>query len=84
MKSKVVERILTNTPDWIKHKVDSFVELFLSDDGNKFYCQRKIEGHHICKVQCDHCSEYYRPLEEGRTEHTKKMQKDLVKHIQIG
>lgn len=38
---------------------------------NKFYCQRKIEGHRICKVQCDHCSEYYRPLEEGRTEHAR-------------
>jgi hypothetical protein len=27
------------------------------------YCQRKIEGKSKCKTQCDHCKEYYKPLE---------------------
>ena len=33
---------------------------------NKFsYCQSQIEGSNKCKIQCDHCKEYYKPLEEG-------------------
>ena len=28
-----------------------------------FYCQRHIEGNSICDEQCDHCKEYYAPLE---------------------
>ena len=28
-----------------------------------FYCQRDIEGESKCKEQCDHCKEYYAPLE---------------------
>lgn len=29
-----------------------------------FYCQRDIEGESQCRNQCDHCKEYYKPLEE--------------------
>jgi len=28
-----------------------------------FYCQSDIEGERKCKKQCDHCKEYYKPLE---------------------
>ena len=28
------------------------------------YCQSKIEGKKKCKTQCEHCAEYYKPLEE--------------------
>ena len=28
------------------------------------YCQSQIEGQKMCKTQCDHCKEYYKPLEE--------------------
>jgi len=28
-----------------------------------FYCQSEIEGNKMCKEQCDHCKEYYKPLE---------------------
>jgi hypothetical protein len=28
-----------------------------------FYCQRQIEGESMCIEQCDHCREYYKPLE---------------------
>ena len=27
------------------------------------YCQREIEGQSICDKQCEHCKEYYAPLE---------------------
>ena len=29
-----------------------------------FYCQREIEGQSKCKTQCDHCKEYYKPLDQ--------------------
>lgn len=29
-----------------------------------FYCQREIEGESKCKYQCEHCKEYYQPLEQ--------------------
>lgn len=38
------------------------------------YCQNQIEGQRMCKIQCDHCKEYYKPLEE---------EKELLKHIKI-
>ena len=28
------------------------------------YCQSQAEGQKKCEVQCDHCKEYYKPLEE--------------------
>lgn len=30
----------------------------------KFYCQNHIEGKKKCKTQCEHCKEYYKPLEK--------------------
>jgi hypothetical protein len=36
----------------------------LYDVGSAFYCQRDIEGESICDSQCEHCEEYYRPLEQ--------------------
>lgn len=31
---------------------------------NKFkYCQSQIEDNGKCKKQCNHCKEYYKPLE---------------------
>ena len=38
------------------------------------YCQNQIEGHGKCKEQCEHCKNYYKPLEE---------EKELLKHIKI-
>ena len=29
----------------------------------KFYCQSKIECRFTCNNQCEHCKEYYNPLE---------------------
>ena len=29
-----------------------------------FYCQREIESQSKCTNQCDHCKEYYKPLEQ--------------------
>ena len=39
-------------------------QLNLYGVGSSFYCQRDIEGQSICDSQCDHCEEYYRPLEQ--------------------
>lgn len=33
------------------------------------YCQNQIEGHRKCKEQCEHCKEYYAPLEERRSKY---------------
>lgn len=32
-------------------------------EGRKLYCQREIEGNLRCAYQCDHCRDYYQPLE---------------------
>jgi hypothetical protein len=29
-----------------------------------FYCQREIERESKCTYQCEHCKEYYKPLEK--------------------
>lgn len=29
-----------------------------------FYCQSNIEDNEKCEIQCNHCKEYYKPLEE--------------------
>lgn len=29
-----------------------------------FYCQSDIESEGKCREQCEHCREYYKPLEE--------------------
>lgn len=31
---------------------------------NDFYCQRQIEDKLKCTKQCEHCKEYYKPLEK--------------------
>ena len=33
-----------------------------------FYCPSEIEGDFLCDNQCDHCKEYYAPLENNRDE----------------
>ena len=30
---------------------------------SEFYCQREIECNTPCETQCDHCKEYYKPIE---------------------
>lgn len=37
---------------------------FIHSVGSTFYCQRDIEGESICDNQCEHCKEYYKPLEQ--------------------
>lgn len=31
-----------------------------------YYCKAEIEGQKSCPNQCNHCKEYYYPLEEER------------------
>ena len=39
---------------------------FTVEKKGNFYCQREIEGESGCKEQCDHCEEYYRPIEKNQ------------------
>jgi hypothetical protein len=56
MKSKVVERILTNTPDWIKDKVDGYAKLLLSDvSGSLPSCKHEFEVKDQYWSSCKHC-----------------------------
>ena len=37
--------------------------IVLYDVSSSFYCQSDIEDNGICDEQCEHCKEYYKPLE---------------------
>ena len=39
-------------------------QLTLTDVVESFYCQSQIEDNGKCDVQCNHCQEYYKPLEQ--------------------
>lgn len=39
-------------------------KLHLFGVSRTFYCQSEIEGNRKCKNQCEHCKEYYKPLEQ--------------------
>ncbi len=41
------------------------LKLRLSGVNRAFYCQCEIEGDYKCKHQCDHCREYFKPLEDN-------------------
>ena len=40
------------------------VWLKLNGYNRSFYCQSDIEGNKKCKIQCDHCKEYYKPVKK--------------------
>lgn len=44
--------------------VNEFENLFISGVVKSFYCQSDIEMNGICDKQCNHCEEYYKPLEQ--------------------
>lgn len=39
-------------------------EFMLYIVGSPFYCVSEIEGRNLCSEQCEHCAEYYKPLEQ--------------------
>lgn len=39
-------------------------EFMLYIVGSPFYCVSEIEGRKLCSEQCEHCAEYYKPLEQ--------------------
>ena len=39
-------------------------QLLIHSVSKSFYCQSDIEMNGICNEQCDHCKEYYKPLEQ--------------------
>jgi len=46
------------------------------------YCQSEIEGGKKCKVQCDHCKTYFKPLEKMLHWRSllEKVEKKLIKY----
>lgn len=49
------------------------------------YCQREIEGESECKDQCEHCAEYYAPLEVQAKENAikKAIEQGIREHLVI-
>lgn len=51
---------------WLIEKREKEAKI-IADQANvikSFYCQRDIEMESKCEKQCEHCKEYYAPLEE--------------------
>ena len=49
----------------LKDMLDDYVEqLRLHNVRKSFYCQSEIEMEDKCDEQCEHCKEYYKPLEQ--------------------
>lgn len=46
-------------------------------------CQRDIEGESKCSEQCDHCKEYYAPLEEVLTVNGRIYSKYLIDYAPV-
>lgn len=50
-----------------KAKCEWFIPLYGKDNplvnDKSFKCQREFEGESKCENQCEHCKEYYKPIE---------------------
>jgi hypothetical protein len=56
MRSKVVERLLANTPDWIGDKVDGYVKLILFDVSSSLpSCKHEFEVKDQYWSSCKRC-----------------------------
>lgn len=63
-----VNKLVTNKLDYqIMLNMNKKVEtkaLSQHDVSKSFYCQSEIETDNKCDSQCEHCKEYYKPLEQ--------------------
>jgi hypothetical protein len=56
MRSKVAERVLADTPDWIKDKVDDYTKLLLSDvSGSLPSCKHEFDVKDQYWSSCKYC-----------------------------
>lgn len=55
----------------------------LLKSNNFSYCQPQIEGGKYCSQQCEHCKEYYAPLEEKVDNLISDDEIDRLSHIEI-
>lgn len=61
---KAFENIDPEAEKRLDEKLKNGSESFgLYDVSSSFYCQSDIEDNGICDEQCEHCKEYYKPLE---------------------
>jgi ketol-acid reductoisomerase len=49
--------------DYYDEKFEQYYNQTYNQNKSFTYCQREIEGQSICDKQCEHCKEYYAPLE---------------------
>lgn len=61
--NSMTDKKWTEFKNYIDKKRAEKPALNLQNVSKSFYCQREIEGESICNKQCDHCKEYYAPLE---------------------
>lgn len=54
--------LLSKIDELIKHRTEQIKHFFGMT--KSFYCQSEIEDDGKCEKQCEHCKEYYRPLEQ--------------------
>lgn len=64
--NKLITTSAKETKDWkLKASKINFDEIgkILNSFFDFKYCQSEIEDNGKCKIQCEHCKEYYKPLE---------------------
>lgn len=64
MEEKLEKILLDLNIGYITVKVAKRKILRLFAISRAFYCQSEIEGNRKCINQCEHCKEYYKPLEQ--------------------
>jgi hypothetical protein len=55
---------MIHEPKKLTEALDTILSEVKNNVSRSFYCQREIEGRSKCTNQCEHCKEYYKPLEQ--------------------
>jgi hypothetical protein len=55
---ELCKKIMDDASHW-------YLAYLISQNKPFAYCQNEIEGGKMCNIQCDHCKEYYKPLEDN-------------------
>jgi len=55
---------MIHEPKKLTEALDTILSEVKNNVSRSFHCQREIEGRSKCTNQCEHCKEYYKPLEQ--------------------
>ncbi len=58
-----LENIMDDDFHGFKSEIWIIISQVIDECEVDFYCQMNIEGDVICQNQCNHCAEYYKPVE---------------------